>query len=70
MISLGRGDNMESFSMFYGERVRNVGDNPLYKGKEGEVVGGDEHNIVVKWDDLPRNRHHKPYEILWLHKGE
>ena len=59
---------MSNFNMFYGERVRNVGQDPVYRDKEGVVVGGDEHNFVVKWDDVEDEKDHDPCDILWLVK--
>ena len=54
------------FNMFHGERVRYVGKHPLLKDREGEVVGGDAHNFVIKWDGLEVLREHSPYDCLWL----
>ena len=59
---------MSNFNMFYGERVRNVGQDPGYRDIEGVVVGGDEHNFVVKWDDVEDEKDHDPCDILWLVK--
>ena len=59
---------MSNFNMFYGERVRNVGQDPGYRDKEGVVVGGDEHNFVIKWDDVEDEKDHDPCDILWLVK--
>ena len=59
---------MSNFNMFYGERVRNVGQDPVYRDKEGVVVGGDEHNFVIKWDDVEDEKDHDPCDILWLVK--
>jgi hypothetical protein len=52
-----------------GQRVRNVSKygNKKFHGKEGEVVGGDEHNIIVKWDGSDETHEHDPYEILYTH---
>ena len=54
------------FNMFHGERVRFVGNHPLLKDQEGEVVGGDHHQFVIKWDNLEVLRGHDPHDILWL----
>ena len=54
------------FNMFYGERIRYVGNHPLLFGQEGEIVGGDEHRFVIKWDHLEVLREHSPYDCLWL----
>ncbi len=57
---------VSDFNMFYGERVRYVGNHPLLFGQEGEIVGGDEHRFVIKWDHLEVLREHSPYDCLWL----
>ncbi len=54
------------FNMFYGERVKYKGKHPLLKDQEGEIVGGDEHNFIVKWDNLEVLREHSAYDCLWL----
>ena len=61
---------MKSFNLFHGERVKYRGTHPLLKDREGIVVGGDEHQFVIKWDNLEVVRGHSPYDILWLPKKE
>ena len=58
------------FNMFHGERVKYAGDHPLLQDEEGVVVGGDEHQFVIKWDCLEVLRGHSPYSIVWLPKRE
>ena len=58
------------FNMFHGERVKYAGDHPLLQDEEGVVVGGDEHQFVIKWDWLEVLRGHSPYSIVLLPKRE
>ena len=57
---------MSDFNMFHGERVRYVGKDPHLKGQEGEIVGGDAHHFVIKWDNLEEPKGHSPHDTLWL----
>ena len=61
---------MNSFNVFHGERVRYAGKHPLLKDQEGLVVGGDEHQFIIKWDNLEVIRGHEPRVIVWLPKKE
>tara|TARA_R100000655_G_scaffold88119_2_gene128408 strand:+ start:784 stop:954 length:171 start_codon:yes stop_codon:yes gene_type:complete len=51
-----------------GYRVENCDRfNKKFNGKKGTVVGGDEHNIIVEWDDMDGQHEHGPYAIRYIH---